>query len=93
MESLSLPPGYGRLYATEYRPMTDAPQSERVIELYSTVGTALILDFPTGVRYTNKAGAPVAFNRARKASGATRGINFRDADAIDAMLCKRKLIE
>lgn len=36
--------------------MTDDPQNERVIELSSTVGTALILEFPTGIRYTNQAG-------------------------------------
>lgn len=105
--------------------MTDAPQSERVIELYSTVGTALILDFPTGIRYTNQAGCvsclqPSAegilipfendydidgqflsleidlaeyFALAWGSSGASCGINLRDADAIDELLCKRKLIE
>ncbi len=105
--------------------MTDVPQSERVIELYSTVGTALILEMPTGIRYTNQAGGtsclqPSAegilipfendydinrqflsleielatyFESAWGTSGATGGINLRDADAIDDMLCQRKLIQ
>jgi len=36
--------------------VNDTPQSDRIIELFSTVGTALILNFPTGIGYTNQAG-------------------------------------
>lgn len=40
----------------EIRSMTNDPVFERIVELSSTVGTALILDYPTGIGYTNQVG-------------------------------------
>lgn len=36
--------------------MSEPAKFERVVELHSTVGTSLILCFPTGIAYTNQAG-------------------------------------
>jgi hypothetical protein len=92
--------------------------AERVIDLCSTVGTALILNFPSGVKYENQVGGAACLQRVAEgvlipfendygtdgkfislemdlaayfeeawgASGATSGIEIKDADAIEDML-------